>query len=118
MRVQLLAGICLLALLPLASFAQAASTAKAPDPSPPANTPLKFQAADVHPSPHMSEPWMDGPHLEGDRYVVLQATMADLIANAYKVDTANVQGGPSWLEFNRFDIDAKTAPATPGADQN
>jgi uncharacterized protein (TIGR03435 family) len=28
-----------------------------------------------------------------------------------------VQGGPTWLEYNRYDIDAKTAPTTSGADQ-
>jgi uncharacterized protein (TIGR03435 family) len=60
---------------------------------------------------------MDGPHLEGDRYVVYQATMTGLIANAYSLDSANVQGGPSWLDFNRFDIVAKTASTTTSADQ-
>jgi uncharacterized protein (TIGR03435 family) len=115
----------MLALSPIAAYAQAAAAAKAPDPSspasagepPPAAAALRFEAADVHPSPHVSEPWMDGPHLEGDRYILFQAPMADLIANAYKIDAANVQGGPSWLEYNRYDIDAKTAPATSGADQ-
>jgi uncharacterized protein (TIGR03435 family) len=49
--------------------------------------------------------------------VVHQATMADLIARAYSLDSDNVQGGPSWLEYNRYDIEAKTAPSTSGDDQ-
>lgn len=117
MRIRSLAIINLVAALPLLASAQSAGTPSATDPSSSAPSSLKFEAADVHASPHMSEPWMDGPHLEGDRYVVFQATMADLIANAYSTDTANVQGGPSWLEYNRYDIDAKTGPATTSADQ-
>jgi uncharacterized protein (TIGR03435 family) len=59
---------------------------------------------------------MDGGHLRGDRYILRQATMLDLIATAYGLDATNVQGGPSWLEINRFDVIAKapstTTPAT------
>lgn len=117
MKIRSLAGCSLVALLPFSLLAQSdGSKAAADPPSPPAVT-LKFEAADVRPSPHMSEPWTDGPHLEGDRYVIHQATMADLIANAYKLDSGNVQAGPAWLDYNRYDIDAKTAPTTSGADQ-
>jgi uncharacterized protein (TIGR03435 family) len=42
-----------------------------------------------------------------------QATMADLIATAYGLDPENVQGGPSWLETDRFDLTAKIPPSTP-----
>jgi uncharacterized protein (TIGR03435 family) len=38
--------------------------------------------------------------------------MVDLIANAYGLDASNVQGGPSWLETDRFDVIAKAAPTT------
>src|ERR1035438_7129344 len=38
------------------------------------------------------------------------ATMVDLIANAYNADPEEVTGGPAWLELYRFDIFAK-APA-------
>ena len=117
---QFLASVSLLALMPLAMPAQsgggaAAGSSGAQDP--PSAAP-EFEAADVRPSPHMSEPWLDGPYLEGDRYVVHQGTMADLIARAYSLDADNIQGGPSWLEYNRYDIDAKTASTTSGADQN
>jgi uncharacterized protein (TIGR03435 family) len=39
------------------------------------------------------------------------ATMVDLIANAYNADPEEVSGGPAWLELHRFDILAK-APAS------
>ncbi|MGB7265471.1 MAG: TIGR03435 family protein [Terracidiphilus sp.] len=114
-----LAGTILLALLAIPLFAQSASVKASNDlhsQSPSSPVPM-FLAADVRRSPHMSEPWMDGPHLEGDRYVVYEATLADLIANAYGIDEGNVVGGPSWLEYDRYDITAKTAATTSGADQ-
>ncbi len=107
-------GICALILLPLTCSAQSAGSAPADGSA--AKT-LKFEAADVRRSPHVSEPWLDGPHLEGDRYLIRQATIAELIANAYSIDVGNVQGGPSWLEYYRYDIDAKTEPATTAGDQ-
>jgi uncharacterized protein (TIGR03435 family) len=117
MKIRSLAGCSLVALLPLSLLAQSDDSKAAADPPSPPTAALKFEAADAHPSPHMSEPWLDGPHLEGDRYIIHQATMADLVSRAYSLDSSNVQGGPSWLEYNRYDIDAKTAPTTSAADQ-
>ncbi len=115
MAIRVLAGLSVLALFPCASYPQSSND------SPPAGAPpaaaARFAAADVEKSPYMAQPWLDGPHLEGDRYVVYEATLADLIANAYHVDVANVQGGPSWLDFDRYDIDAKTVPETKDAGQ-
>ena len=70
-----------------------------------------FDAADVHVSPYRRMPHMNGNVLRGDRYVLHQATMVDLIATSYGVDPSTVQGGPIWLESDRFDVIAK-APAT------
>jgi uncharacterized protein (TIGR03435 family) len=117
MKIRSLAGICVLAQLPLTLGAQSASAGNAGDPSGPMAAALKFEAADIQVSPHINDPWFDPPHLEGDRYVIYEATMADLIAKAYGVDVATVQGGPSWLEFDRYDIQAKTLPTTSAADQ-
>jgi uncharacterized protein (TIGR03435 family) len=74
--------------------------------------PKTFVIADVHTSPFTSNPFMHGNSIQGDRYFLTQATMADLIATAYGVDVANVQGGPTWLERNRYDIRAKVPPNT------
>jgi len=55
---------------------------------------------------------MDGPSLFGDRYILRQGTMTQMIAVAYKLDPANVHGGPSWLDWNHYDIIAKAPPST------
>src|ERR1700734_141583 len=77
--------------------------------------PAAFEAADVHISPHRMFPDFQGGVLHGDRHVLRQATMVDLIATAYGLDASNVQGGPIWLETDRFDITAKAPATTPPA---
>jgi len=89
-----------------------AQTTPAPTP---AGVPAVFEAADVHVSPHHANPFSDGGVLRGDRYTLRQSTMLDLIAAAYALDTGNVQGGPSWLETDRFDVAAKAPAGTPPA---
>jgi uncharacterized protein (TIGR03435 family) len=74
--------------------------------------PPTFEAADVHVSPHRTFPFFEGGTVRGDRYVLRQATMVDLIATAYGVDAGNVQEGPIWLETDRFDITAKVPTTT------
>ncbi|HEV8393544.1 MAG TPA: TIGR03435 family protein [Vicinamibacterales bacterium] len=46
------------------------------------------------------------------RYEIRNATMVDLIRTAYTVDAENVLAGPSWLEYDRFDIAALMPPNT------
>ncbi len=65
-----------------------------------------FEAADVHVSPPRLHPAIHGISHAG-RISLRDATVADLIAAAYDVDPADVFGGPSWLDFDRFDINAK-----------
>jgi uncharacterized protein (TIGR03435 family) len=67
----------------------------------------KFEVADVHSSPHTTQPVVRGPFTSSDRYELRFATMLDLIRIAYNVDREKVSGGPSWLEFDRFDVIAK-----------
>jgi uncharacterized protein (TIGR03435 family) len=74
-----------------------------------------FDIADVHVSPRSD--WvkthaMQGGFLSGDRYELRRATMLDLIRTAYNVDADKVYGGPSWLDYDRFEIVAKTRPGT------
>ena len=95
-----------LAALTLALIAGLAS-AQPPTPQPPS----AFVAADVHVSTPMRFPWFERLPITGDRYLLNEATMLDLITTAYGVDPANVQGGPAWLERNRFDVDAKIPSA-------
>ena len=99
------AALALFALLSAPSLAQLPA-------QPPAAAP-SFVIADVHVSPFSSNPFMHGNSIQGDRYFLTQATMVDLIATAYGVDAVNVQGGPTWLERDRYDIRAKVPPSTP-----
>ena len=75
----------------------------------------RFTVADVHPSPWINYRYMNGGDLRGDRYTLRQATMIDLISNAYSLDPSIIQGGPSWLELDRFDIVASAPRGTPAA---
>ena len=73
-----------------------------------AESPAKFEASDVHVSRKSTSTtvYMSGG-LRGDQYSLRNATMLDLISTAYGVDRETVLGGPSWLEFDRFDVAAK-----------
>lgn len=78
-----------------------------------AETPPAFDLADVHSSPHVTNPYMRGGVLRGGRFDVRTASMVDLISYAYGVDAVKVQGGPSWLDTDRFEIIAKAPAKTP-----
>ncbi len=99
------AGISFVALLSGVAFGQSAET------------PPKFELADVHASRQANTILTQGTRggvLEGGRYELTNATMVDLIRTAYGVDADKVLSGPSWLESERFDIIAKAPPrATP-----
>lgn len=60
-------------------------------------------------------PGLRGGILRGDRYELRNATMLDLIRTAYNVQPERVSGGPSWLEWNRWDIAALAPEGTPPA---
>jgi uncharacterized protein (TIGR03435 family) len=74
--------------------------------------PSTFTIADVHPSPRRTNPEVRGGLLKDGHYILRDATMVDLITRAYKVDQVNVLGGPSWIEFDRYDIFAKAPDTT------
>lgn len=70
-----------------------------------------FEIADVHPSPSSTyPPFQHDGYLVGNRYALRQATMLDMISTAYGVSRQNIRGGPSWLNWDRFDVIAM-APA-------
>ena len=74
-----------------------------------------FEIADIHNSPHSSQPFMTGGLGRGGRYQLRQATMVDLIKTAYGINADNVLGGPAWLESDRFDVFAQAPPNTSDA---
>jgi uncharacterized protein (TIGR03435 family) len=73
-----------------------------------------FEVADVHVSPHRDNPYMR-VSMSHDRLALRDATMVDLIAIAYNVDSLSVLQGPAWLDLDHFDIIAK-APRTTSED--
>jgi uncharacterized protein (TIGR03435 family) len=104
------------ALLSTPAFAQSANAAPTPAAATAPAAPLPtFQLADVHVSPHSNTPSIRGGMLHGDRYTTSQATMTNLIARAFNVESSNVIGGPAWLDLDRFDVTAQ-APRTTSPD--
>ena len=82
------------------------------------NEPLpSFEAADVHVTPKSANPNPQslGGFVRGGRYQFRNATMLDLIVNAYGLEPEKVTGGPSWLETERFDILAKAPTSATNA---
>ena len=77
----------------------------------PASRPA-FDTASVQASTRPN-PGMRGGALRGTRYEVRNATMVDLIRTAYNAQPEKISGGPSWLEWNRFDIAAQAPAGTP-----
>ena len=71
-----------------------------------------FEIADIHPSRHRYSSYMGGGDLVGDRYVVRQVNVLNLIAAAYGVDEQHVLGGPMWMEWKRYDVLAKAPKGT------
>ena len=114
------AGLALLALLalPASLTAQTAANTSAPPASgaaTPSTPPPHFDLADVHPSPFANQPNTDLEWTPSGRFLARQTTMANLIAFAWNVDNNRVLRGPSWLDFDRFDINAR-APRGISAD--
>jgi uncharacterized protein (TIGR03435 family) len=92
----------------IAIFTGAAFSQSADSPS----TPARFEVADIHASTPSIRPYMNGPFIRGAEYQVKNASMVDLISAAYGVDEDKVLGGPGWLEFDRFDVQAKAPPGS------
>jgi len=97
--------------------APAASAAAADAPAADANP--TFVIADVHVSPHSAMPRGGGfPMVRGDRYMLRQTSMRDLIGLAYGVNPGLVRKGPTWLEIKRYDVTAKLPPGeTPDSEK-
>jgi uncharacterized protein (TIGR03435 family) len=75
---------------------------------------LRFEAADVHPTSLTANnsQFSRGPFILGARYDLHSSTMVDLISKAYGVVSDKVLEGPSWLEYDRFDVSALMPPKT------
>src|SRR5262245_10348874 len=95
--------IALISLLSMSAFSQSSET------------PTTFEIADIHASPRSTTTAMRASTRPG-RYEVHNATMVDLIRTAYGFDPDKILAGPNWLEYDRFEVIAKTPPKTPDAE--
>lgn len=72
--------------------------------------PARFAAADVHLSPAAANQFFDPGFLPGGRYQLRNATLVNLITEAWGIDAERVSGGPTWLDTDHFDVVAKAPP--------
>src|ERR1035441_2934882 len=106
---QSFAGVAFPALLCASLFAQSAAAPAVTPPSAPT-----FVIADIHPSPYSFYSTYARTNTQGtDRYLVRQATLLDMISIAYSMRQDHVFGGPTWLDFDRYEVTAKQPPKTP-----
>jgi uncharacterized protein (TIGR03435 family) len=93
-------------IIPPPGFAQSAAPETAP----------KFEVASVK-SNNSGEDRVTGGFQPGGRYHVTNYTLLALIAAAYARPPVNrnflTEGGPKWIDTDRFDIDAKAAGEFP-----
>jgi uncharacterized protein (TIGR03435 family) len=108
-----LLGLISLAPAPILAQAAAAPSGNGSGQSTSAAQP-RFDVVDIHPSPYSFFSTYFRISLQGtDRYLLRQATLLDMISAAYSIDQAHVLGGPTWLDFDRYEVTAKQPPATP-----
>jgi uncharacterized protein (TIGR03435 family) len=99
-RTSTMIRVFLLALLSSTAFGQTAGESPA------------FEFVDVHASPPSTNPTMRGGTLNGGRFEIRTATIVDLISESYTMPPERILGGPNWLDWDRFDVIAKTPSAT------
>jgi uncharacterized protein (TIGR03435 family) len=71
-----------------------------------------FEVVDAHIRPGRVTQFSFGGGFIGDKFLLRNATMVELIAAAYGVNGDTVIGGPAWLDTDRFDVIAKAPPKT------
>jgi uncharacterized protein (TIGR03435 family) len=103
--------------LPSAAFAQTATTRPTSDAGATVSTSTspqpKFEIADVHSSP--TAPGFVqtfGGVLKDGFYIYRDATMLNLIEEAYGVQEDVISGGPNWVDYDLFDVVAKVPADT------
>jgi uncharacterized protein (TIGR03435 family) len=102
MKILRLAAALLLASSASILLAQTPVPAKEQVP-PPSTGPL---IVDVHPSPYHAVIWYR-TNIGNQRFDMRDATILDMISLAYNHENAAIAGGPTWIDFDRFDVIAK-----------
>jgi len=73
---------------------------------------LTFEAAAIKVNTAGASPGT-GFNFDGSRLRITNATLQFLIRSAYKVQGEQIVGGPSWLDEERYDIEANTGNSQP-----
>lgn len=97
------AGLCALA-WPLAVGIMNAPASHAQS----ADLPLKFEVVSVKPNKSGS-PRSPSMIMPGGRFTATNNTVRSLILNAYEIPPHLLSGGPSWIDSDTYDIEAKAA---------
>jgi uncharacterized protein (TIGR03435 family) len=71
-------------------------------------TPPSFEVADIRVNQDAGEE-PSGRFLPGGRLELRRFSLKEIISTAYNVEDDRVEGGPSWLASDRFDVIAKAA---------
>jgi uncharacterized protein (TIGR03435 family) len=74
-----------------------------------AQTRPEFEVASVKPNKSGPRPTFDSPYVfsPSGRFMATDVTLTELIIVAYQTRRIQMQGGPGWLDVNRFDVAAK-----------
>jgi uncharacterized protein (TIGR03435 family) len=73
-----------------------------------------FEAISIKPSsPGGRGGGRNGPAPGGERYQAINASLRSLMAEAYRVRSDQVAGGPDWVDRERFDVNAKAERPSP-----
>ncbi|HEY4379048.1 MAG TPA: TIGR03435 family protein [Acidobacteriaceae bacterium] len=112
MTKRILLALTLLSPVFCPTFARSFTSEPAPAAAAPLPASPAFDLADVHVSAKTTAAFFTGGSLRGDRYLLHNATMVDMISLAYGVDGDNILSGPSWLDFDRFDVSAHAPRGT------
>ena len=81
-------------------------------PLPASASALAYDVASIrpHPADDGSLSFSDPPHLA--RITITGVTMANVVENAYGLTEFQLLGGPSWVQSQRFDVEARSDSAT------
>jgi len=89
---------------PALLFSLALAFAQAPANPPPD---LKFEVASLKPSPPDVRGGQIKPSQGGERYLATGVSLKLMMQVAYRVKADQIVGGPSWIDTDRFDMQAK-----------
>ena len=103
MKILRMAVAFLVVSFPLLLAAQTTPSAKDKAPIGAAAEPV---IADVHPSPYRSKMY-PSTNISNQRFDMRDATVLDLITTAWDREPTAVLGGPSWIDFNHYDLTVK-----------